>query len=131
MADAAGRPGSRPLTTRPRPPEKAARARTRLTRRGRVLVAALVVAVMLGVAALAWLAGAARAQAALHGTPPRAVYQNLTQVVVRPGQTLWSIASQAQPSADPRSVIQQIVTLNDLQDVVIEPGQRLWIPRNE
>jgi hypothetical protein len=106
-----------------------ARGRTRLTRRGRILAAALVVAVMLTVAALAWLAGTARAQAALHGTPPRAVYQNLTQVVVRPGQTLWSIASQAQPTADPRIVVQEIVTLNDLRGVVIEPGQHLWVPR--
>jgi len=105
------------------------RARARLTRRGRIFVAALVVAVMLMVAALAWLAGTARAQASLHGAPPGAVYRNLTQVVVHPGQSLWSIASQAQPTADPRTVVQEIVTLNDLRGVVIEPGQRLWIPR--
>lgn len=110
-------------------PGKGVRARARLTRRGRILVVTLVVAAMLMVAALAWLAGTARAQASLHGAPPGAVYRNLTQVVVHPGQTLWSIASQTQPTADPRSVVQEIITLNDLRSVVIEPGQRLWIPR--
>jgi LysM domain len=110
-------------------PEEGARRRTRLTRRGRILAAALVVAVMVTVAVLAWLAGTTRAQAALHGSPPGAVYRNLTQVVVRPGQTLWTIASQAQPTADPRTVVQEIVTLNDLRGVVIEPGQHLWVPR--
>jgi LysM repeat protein len=49
--------------------------------------------------------------------------------VVHPGQTLWSIASRAQPSADPRNVIQQIIELNALTGTGIEPGERLWVPR--
>jgi len=50
-------------------------------------------------------------------------------VVVHPGQTLWSIASQAEPTADPRVVMQQIIDLNALRGTSIEPGQRLWVPR--
>src|SRR5437667_193748 len=63
--------------------------------------------------------------------PPRpgAVYQNLTSVVVHPGQTLWSIASQAEPTADPRIVMQQIIDLNALYGTSVVPGQRLWVPR--
>jgi len=92
------------------------------------VVAILLAAASLLLAALAWMAIAARAQAADSGTPPGAVYRNLTSVVVHPGQTLWSIASQAEPSADPRVVMQEIIDLNALQGSSVEPGQRLWVP---
>jgi len=102
----------------------------RLTRRGRIVVAVMLTAVSLSLVVLAWLAVAARvAQAADGGSPPGAVYQNLTSVVVHPGQTLWSIASQAEPTADPRVVMQQIIDLNALRGTSVEPGQRLWVPR--
>jgi LysM repeat protein len=51
------------------------------------------------------------------------------EIVVRPGQTLWSIAAAAEPSADPRVVVQQIMTVNSLTSPQIEAGQLLWIPR--
>jgi len=134
------RPGQTGHAGELRAPRQAARARDarlapprstiRLTRRGRVVVAMLLAAVSLLLAALAWMAIAARAQAADSGPPPGAVYQNLTSVVVHPGQTLWSIASQAEPSADPRVVMQQIIDLNALQGSSVEPGQRLWVPRS-
>jgi len=117
--------GARARDTRPAP----RRGTVRLTRRGRIVVAALLTAASLLLVVLAWMAGAARAQAANSGPPPAAVYQNLTSVVVHPGQTLWSIASQAEPTADPRIVMQQIIDLNALHGTSIEPGQRLWVPR--
>jgi LysM domain len=102
----------------------------RLTRRGRIVVAVMLTVASLSLVVLAWLAIAARAaQAADGGQPPGAVYQNLTSIVVHPGQTLWSIASQAEPSADPRIVMQQIIDLNALAGTSVEPGQRLWVPR--
>jgi LysM domain-containing protein len=102
----------------------------RLTRRGRIVVAVMLTAASLSLVVLAWLAVAARAaQAADGGQPPGTVYQNLTSIVVHPGQTLWSIASQAEPRADPRVVMQQIIDLNALSDTSVEPGQRLWVPR--
>jgi nucleoid-associated protein YgaU len=105
------------------------RSTVRLTRRGRIVVAILLTAVCLLLAALAWMALAARAQATDGGLPPGAVYRNLTSVVVHPGQTLWSIAAQAEPAADPRAVMQQIIDLNALRGTSIEPGQHLWVPR--
>jgi LysM domain len=106
------------------------RSTVRLTRRGRIVVAVMLTAASLSLVVLAWLAIAARAaQAADGGQPPGAVYQNLTSVVVHPGQTLWSIASQAEPSADPRVVMQQIIELNALRGTNVEPGQHLWVPR--
>jgi hypothetical protein len=93
------------------------------------VVAALVAAAVVLVAALAWLAGTARADAAGSGTPASSVYHSLRSVVVEPGQSLWSIAAQDEPASDPRSVIQQIVDLNALSGTSVQPGQRLWLPR--
>jgi hypothetical protein len=111
------------------PQRPAQRGGIRLTRRGRVVVATLLTMAALLVMALVWLMAAASAQATGSGPPPSSVYRNLTSVVVHPGQTLWSIASQAQPSADPRIVMQEIVDLNALHGTSLMPGQRLWVPR--
>jgi len=104
------------------------RSTVRLTRRGRIVVATLLTALCLLLVALAWMAITARAQAADGGLPQGAVYRNLSSVVVHPGQTLWSIASQAEPSADARVVMQLIIELNALHGTRVEPGQHLWVP---
>ena len=101
----------------------------RLTRRGRVVLAAFAVVVSTAMVTLFWLSVAGGAQAASHGLRPGAAYQGMTQVVVRPGQTLWSIASRAEPAADPRLVIQQIIQVNGLNGSVIQPGESLWVPK--
>ena len=59
----------------------------------------------------------------------RRVIHGMKQVVVQRGQTLWSIASAAQPMADPQAVIQRIIDANSLPSVTIEPGEVLWVPR--
>jgi hypothetical protein len=100
----------------------------RLTRRGRVVVAVLAVAVIAAIALAVGLAAAGGAQAANHGQPG-AGYQGMHQIVVRPGQTLWSIASAAEPAADPRDVVQQIMTANAMTGTTITAGQLLWVPR--
>jgi len=118
-------PAARPPVTKPRP----ARTRARLTRRGRVVVVTLLAASMVLVAALAWLAGTARADAAGSGVPSSAVYHSLRSVVVQPGQSLWSIATRYEPASDPRGVIQEIIDLNALSGTSVQPGQHLWLPR--
>jgi Tfp pilus assembly protein FimV len=71
------------------------------------------------------------AQAADQGTPaPAAAGHGMSQIVVQPGQTLWSIAEQAAPTADTRLVMQRIVTLNSLSTQNLAAGQHLWIPQN-
>jgi len=117
-----GRPGR----TARRP---AGRSGVHLTRRGRMVVSVLLVMATLLVTALVWLAAAGRAQATGSGPAPASVYRNLTAVVVHPGQSLWSIASEADPSADPRTVMQEIVDLNALHGTNLVPGQRLWVPQ--
>jgi len=79
-----------------------------------MVVAALITASIVLVAALAWLAGTAKADAAGSGVPSSAVYHSLRSVVVMPGQSLWSLATRYEPTADPRNVIQEIIDLNAL-----------------
>ncbi len=116
---------------RPRPArDQATRPETanpplRLTRRGRVVVA---VAAALVLAALS-LVIASAAQATNHPVSSRAAQQGLAQVTVHPGQSLWSVAESADPAADTRVVIQQIIELNGLTGNVVLAGQRLWVPR--
>jgi hypothetical protein len=111
------RPGTRPrravhstarVATRPQPlPCAGAGAdpsRLRLTTRGRLAVA-LMWALLVLLAAVAivrpWSADAAGATAT-------------REVVVTPGLTLWQLAEQVAPDAEPRATISEIVRLNDL-----------------
>ena len=97
----------------------------RLTRRGRV-VAATAAALLVTVVSLLL---ASVAQATNDGPSSRAARQNLVQVVVHPGQSLWSVAESADPDQDPRAVIQQIIDLNSLNGDTVFAGQQLWVPR--
>ncbi|TDE90921.1 LysM peptidoglycan-binding domain-containing protein [Occultella glacieicola] len=91
----------------------------RLTVRGRrVLVAlGLVVAAVLGS-----LLGLAFPSAP-------AAPEEVASVVVAPGESLWAIAAEhAEPGADVRTLIDQIVELNSLESSTVVAGQRLDIP---
>jgi LysM repeat protein len=57
------------------------------------------------------------------GTP--AVY---TEVVVQPGDTIWSIASEHYPGDDVRNRVDDIERLNGLQSPVIQVGESLRLP---
>lgn len=128
---AAPRPGTpcpgtpRPSTPRPRAPV-AARTPVRLTRRGRLVVAAAVLLVAATVSVV--LAGAA--QALGHSGAPGRPGAGITKVQVQPGQNLWTLAEAYDPNADPRQVIQEILQLNSMSTDQLQPGQVLWMPRD-
>ena len=109
--------------------------RVRLTRRGKIVVGLLAVIAVASLAALVWLAVAGRAQAAGQvGQPgqagqPGSAGHSMLRVVVRSGESLWSIAVRTNPDADPRAVIQQIIDDNALSGTAIRAGQVLWVPR--
>jgi hypothetical protein len=111
-----------------RPAATATPSRLRLTRRGRAVVASTLATAAAAVAALVVMTAAAGAQASDHGRGGGG-YAGMREIVVRPGQTLWSIAATAEPSADPRVVVQQIMTVNSLTSTQIQAGQLLWVPR--
>ena len=91
------------------------------------MVAVFVVAVLCIALLLVTALASGRAQATNHGRA-RAGYQGMHQVVVRPGQTLWSIATAAEPTADPRDVVQEIIAANALSSPTINADQLLWVP---
>jgi hypothetical protein len=117
-----------------RPPAKSpvrsasAASPVRLTRRGRLVVGGLAVLTAVLAAVLLSVTASGGALAANHG-PAGSGYQGMRQVVVQPGQTLWTLAAAAEPGADPRLVIPQIVSANSLAGSTIFPGEQLWVPR--
>jgi hypothetical protein len=93
----------------------------RLTRRGRVLVVA-VLATLLFVAFLAGRSGA-------DASTDRAQQPAYTQTTVQPGETLWAVAKRVAPKHDPRALVDQIRELNHLSSGSLQVGQQLLLPR--
>jgi nucleoid-associated protein YgaU len=92
----------------------------RLTRRGRRLVAGLCVAAGIGLAMVV---------AAVAGPDPGGLrLAGDSSVVVRSGDTLWSIAVDLAPEEDPRAVVHALVEVNGLDGVGLVPGQVLELP---
>jgi len=103
----------------------AARTPIRLTRRGRTVLTATAVLAIGAVSMV--LAGAA--QATGHSGVPAGPGSGVAKVLVRPGQSLWSLAESYDPDADTRLVIQDILQLNSMTSDQVQPGQVLWVPR--
>ncbi len=125
------RPGARPVRPasgvrpgRVRPgvpaPPAAAAAPLRLTRRGWCALTALAVAaVALAVLVLSAVLGGGGDLELAGGS----------SVVVRPGDTVWSIATEvAGQGEDVRAVVDAIERLNDLEGATVVPGQVLEVP---
>jgi LysM repeat protein len=49
-------------------------------------------------------------------------------IVVRQGDTMWSIASRHYPDSDPRARIEQIERLNHRDGSTVHPGEKLQLP---
>ncbi|WP_440311735.1 LysM peptidoglycan-binding domain-containing protein [Leucobacter chromiireducens] len=98
--------------------------RLRLTRRGRVVLGTLATVLVAGVLAL--LATFAAPQASASDTAGAG--QEFSYVVVAPGSSLWEIATQLDPSADPRDLVSEIVQLNQLTESGVDVGQPLAVP---
>jgi hypothetical protein len=96
----------------------------RLTRRGRMVAAVMATLLLAGLSLII----ARSAEATSQPVPARAA-QSPVQVTVQPGESLWAVAEHADPSADTRVVIQQIVELNALTGPVVFAGERLYVPR--
>ncbi|REJ04373.1 LysM peptidoglycan-binding domain-containing protein [Microbacterium bovistercoris] len=100
------------------------RTRLRLTRRGRRVLSALVAAPIAFAIAYAGIAGGSALASGEHAAPV-----HFETVMVMPGDTLWSIAGEIAPAADPRDVIDEISSLNNLHGGVLQVGQELAVPQ--
>ena len=94
----------------------------RLTRRGRLLLTAVVLLALVVAAVL--LSGGAPARAGTDRAPAAAG----ERVTVRPGETLWQIAERVAPGSDPRETVARILDLNGLQTAQVQAGTALRLP---
>jgi len=98
--------------------------RLRLTTRGRRVVALLASLPAIVALSIAIVSGGGALASAEHGAP----VGGFDTVTVLPGDTLWSIAQEVAPAADPRDVIDAIVRLNALGSAQLDAGIELAIP---
>lgn len=116
----AARPGSRGAATGPHPAALLAVALLLVLVVGGVLA--------LGRGAFAGLAPAPPAPVTAPGAPTGGTASGGSDaVVVRPGDTLWSIARRLQPAGDVRALVDALVAANGSTNVVA--GDRVVLPR--
>ncbi len=119
---AAGTRSTRPLTRTARPSTRPASPNPlRLTVRGRL---ALLVLSTCFLALVVLVSGRFTADAGTSAPLGPAT----SVVVVQPGESLWQIARQIAPSADPREVVTIIRELNGLGDTTVVAGQSVVVP---
>lgn len=96
----------------------------KLTRRGRLVLSTLSFGIMLAISLIS-LFGIATASAKASN---EASNSSTTQIVVAPGETLWTIAARVNPEIDPRAVIEDIKALNVINGSEVYAGQVLLVP---
>ncbi|MCC9146306.1 MULTISPECIES: LysM peptidoglycan-binding domain-containing protein [unclassified Arthrobacter] len=106
------------------PAASAESAPLRLTRRGRLILVGA--PLMLAAAALLAFLGFFTAPAMASGGSPEQT--RTIQVGVSAGDSLWSLATEFAPDRDPRTVVADIVELNNLDNATVPAGRQLYIP---
>ena len=96
----------------------------RLTRRGRLVVVALLLGATTGLGLGLPVVATTQATAASE----RGGGAVAERVTVRPGETLWGIAERVRPDADPRATIARIRDMNGLTSSAAQAGQVLLVP---
>ncbi|SDK76128.1 hypothetical protein SAMN05216282_11275 [Cryobacterium psychrotolerans] len=104
----------------------------RLTRRGRVVFTTLAALPLVAVALVVALnGGMASAEGASDSTGADTAGVGSVEfdyVTINPGQSLWQLAESLAPTSDPRDLIAEIVSLNQLTSESVQSGQRLALP---
>lgn len=99
------------------------KARLRITRRGRLVLTSLVVGPLVAVGVIAGVS----VTSAIATSPNSAVVE-FDYLTINSGESLWQVAERIAPASDPRDVIADIVSLNQMSTSSVEPGQRIAIP---
>jgi hypothetical protein len=97
----------------------------RLTKRGRAVFTTLA-AVPLVIAAFLFALNGGAASASLESSVQPGV--EYVYVTISAGESLWAIAEDVAPAADPRDVISDILSFNGMSSAELVPGQRLALP---
>ncbi|MFT9238840.1 LysM peptidoglycan-binding domain-containing protein [Bifidobacterium aquikefiri] len=98
---------------------RGSRTRMRLTLRGKIVTGLLAAAMCFAGVTI----GATQAESSI---PP----QQVTSYTVRPGETMWSYASNITPSGgNVNETIDKLVKMNNLHSTSLQVGQRLIVPQ--
>lgn len=97
-------------------------AKLRITARGQAVLVSFV-AIVLAVVVAFFTFGTAGANAATESGS-----NEFTYVSIHAGETLWDVALELDPNADPRDLIAEIMQLNALDSSDVEVGQRIALP---
>jgi hypothetical protein len=103
----------------------AVRTRLRLTRRGRIVFTTFAAIPLLLVVAFAVLNGG---QASAGDASQSGGAAHFETVTIQPGETLWQLAEETAPNADPRDFVQDVIGLNALDGSVLQAGEQIAIP---
>ena len=109
---------------RAKTPETLTPGHIRLTRRGRLALLCVAVLCMVFGFSIGNLVSFGSSAPSYPTTPS----VGSPTVVVQPGQTLWGIATQVAPHADPRATVQRIIDLNHLTGTNLQVGESLVLP---
>lgn len=101
--------------------------RLRITRRGRLLLTTLLVSPLLALGIVAGV-NATSAIATSTGAGSSSSVVDFEYVTISAGESLWQVAERIAPASDPRDVVADIVSLNQLSSSSVAAGQRLAIP---
>ena len=105
-------------------PENRHYSRVRLTPRGRLFARLAVITSL----SILLLSGFAAVTGATAGSADTAIPTPYVKVSVKPGDSLWSIAESIAPNGDRRSLVADIVEINNLKSPELQAGQKIYIP---
>ena len=108
----------------PAPVAAPVRSRLRLTTRGRAVLTTLAALPLVAIALVMMLNGGG---AVATSEKPIAGVE-YEYVTIEQGESLWGVAEQVAPKADPRDFISDVLAFNGLASTEIFPGQRLALP---
>ncbi|RUR01064.1 LysM peptidoglycan-binding domain-containing protein [Labedella endophytica] len=95
----------------------------RITRRGRLVLTSLLV----GPLVVAGVVAGVSATSAIATSSSSAVVE-FDYLTISAGESLWQVAERIAPASDPRDVVADIVSLNQMSTSSVDAGQRIAIP---
>ena len=98
---------------------------TKLTPRGKNVVRGTTLLSLLKVIGAGFSAVGNASEKVIGSTPATSGY---TQLVVAPGETLWSVASMVAGSGSVNQAEQEIIDANNLTSPDLSAGMRIWVP---
>ena len=99
----------------------------RLTPRGRGLARLAVVSSL----SIILLAGFSLFSGATAGSTDSVSTTPYMKITVKPGETLWSIASHLSGSGDRRDLVDELIVVNRLKSPEVVAGQKIYIPTRD